>query len=341
MAVTMKDIARHCGLSGGAVSQVLRNPENPRFSPQTRKLILDTAAKLDYRQNPLSLALRTNRTNLIGLMLPWNEPEVMDCVERAASENGYKLLLQFTAHPRPGIELEALRSFLDWNVDGILWEPSFMTGDDFQPLLKRIRKSGPPLVMLERRIPNTDFPLVATDYHPVLEQCIRHLKEKNYRKVIFISTDSHTSVLDGKISETRALAEHHGLEFSLRKINAEESNLKEQAVAILSDPVNSNSCYLCYSWLVSDFVDAAEELKLRIPEEIGLVMLIDLLIGGRLRVSNLLRPKISAIRVNSADLAEQAVTRLLAQIREPEQQQPSLFYNKAEFIIQQSTTRKI
>lgn len=341
MAVTMKDIAQHCGLSGGAVSQVLRNPENPRFSPQTRKLILDTAAKLDYRQNPLSLALRTNKTNLLGLMLPWNEPEVMDCVERTASENGYKLLLQFTAHPRPGIELEALRSFLDWNVDGILWEPSFMTGDDFRPLLRRIRQNGPPLVMLERRMPETDFPLVATDYRAVLEQCVRHLKEQKFRKLVFVSMGSHSDVLDEKVGETRRLAESCQLDFALRLIDTERGELKAQARAILSDPDNAGSCFLCYSWLISDFVDAAEELKLRIPEDIGLVMLIDLLIGGRLRISNLLRPKISAIRVNSADLAEQAVNRLLAQIREPERQQPSLFYNRAEFVIQQSTNRNI
>lgn len=32
------------------------------------------------------LQLRTNKTKLLGLMLPWNEPEVMDSIERIASE---------------------------------------------------------------------------------------------------------------------------------------------------------------------------------------------------------------------------------------------------------------
>lgn len=341
MAVTMKEIARHCGLSGGAVSQVLRNPENPRFSPETRKLILEAAAKLDYRQNPLSRALRTSKTNLLGLMLPWNEPEVMDCVERVASENGYKILIQFTAQPRSGIELEALRSFLDWNVDGILWEPSFMTEDDFLPLLDTIRREGPPLVMLERRQPGVDFPLVSTDYRPALEECVRHLRDQGFCKVVFVGMNDRSGILDDKARDIAELARNYGLEFAHRKIDTERGSLKEQAAAIVGDPANGNSCFLCYSWLISDFVDAAEELNRRIPEELGLVMMIDLLIGGRLRVSNLLRPKITAIRVNSSELAELAVNRLLALIRkEPARQSGALLRNSAELVIQQSTSRK-
>lgn len=341
MAITMKDIARHCGLSGGAVSQVLRNPENPRFSPETRKLILETAAKLDYRQNPLSRALRTNRTNLLGLMLPWNEPEVMDCVERVASENGYKILIQFTAHPRAGLELEALHSFLDWNVDGILWEPSFMTDDDFQPLLDTIRREGPPLVMLERRQPGVDFPLVSTDYRPAIEECVRHLSDQGFRKAVFVAVEDRAGILDDKVRSIAELARNYGMEFAHCKIDTERGDLKEQAVAVVGDPANANSCFLCYSWLISDFVDAAEALHRRIPEDLGLVMMIDLLIGGRLRVSNLLRPKITAIRANSSELAELAVSRLLSMIRkEPVRQPGALFHNSAELVIQQSTSRK-
>ncbi|MFA6816594.1 MAG: LacI family DNA-binding transcriptional regulator [Lentisphaeria bacterium] len=343
MAITMKDIARHCGLSGGAVSQVLRDPENPRFSPKTRKLILETAAKLDYRQNPLSRALRTNRTNLLGLMLPWNEPEVMDCVERVASENGYKILIQFTAHPRAGLELEGLHSFLDWNVDGILWEPSFMTNDDFQPLLDTIRREGPPLVMLERRQSGVDFPLVSTDYRPALEKCVRHLHEQGFRKVVFVAMamEDCSGIVDDKVRDIADLAQNCGMEFAHCKIDTERGNLKQQAMAAVGDPANENSCFLCYSWLISDFVDAADALHRKIPEDLGLVMMIDLLIGGRLRVSNLLRPKITAIRVNSSELAELAVNRLLALIQKKPIRQPgALLHNSAELVIQQSTSRK-
>ncbi len=340
MAVTMKDIARHCGLSGGAVSQVLRNPDNPRFSPGTRKLILETAAKLDYRQNPLSRALRTSRTNLIGLMLPWNEPEVMDCVERVASENGYKLLIQFTAYPRAGLELEALRSFLDWNVDGIIWEPSGMTDDDFRPLIKTIREDGPPLVMLERGMKGADFPLIATDFDPVMRECARHLREKKYRRIVFVSGMDRSDILDDKIRSMRDAASECGLEFSTYRLGTMKISTPEEIRALLAGQADGNTCYCCYSWLISDFVDAAEALHLNVPNDLGLVMLLDLLIAGRLRVSNMLRPKITAIRVNGAELAELAVNRLLAEIRKEPVSGTVLSHNRAELVIQTSTNRK-
>lgn len=88
---------------------------------------------------------------LLGLMLPWNEPEVMDSIERIASENGFKLLIQFTAHPRSGMEQAALQSFLNWNVEGIIWEPSSSDDASFLPLLDKIKKEKRSLVMLERR----------------------------------------------------------------------------------------------------------------------------------------------------------------------------------------------
>ena len=196
MAVTMKDIARCCGLSAGSVSQVIRNPDNPRFSPATRKLILDTAAKLDYHQNPLSCALRTNKTKLLGLMLPWNEPEVMDSIERIASENGFKLLIQFTAHPRSGMEQAALQSFLNWNVEGIIWEPSSSDDASFLPLLDKIKKEKRSLVMLERGVNGASFPVVQTDYAPALRACIEHLKRRNYEKVVFVFPGAQEKILE-------------------------------------------------------------------------------------------------------------------------------------------------
>ncbi len=339
MAVTMKDIAKHCGVSGGSVSQVLRNPENPRFTPETRKLILETAAKLEYRQNPLSRALRTNKTNLLGLMLPWNEPEIMDCIERVASENGYKLLIQFTAHPRAGMEMEALRSFIDWNVDGIIWEPSSMTNDDFLPLLKKIKQEGPPLVMLERGIDGIHFPLVETDYAPAINKCMKHLKEQGYGKAAFVFDINRSGLLDNKLNAIHEAAAGYQLDFDSFWISQNDMSRQDGLREILTKPENANTAYFCYAWLTADLVEAMESLNMRAPEDIGIIMLIDMLIAGRLRVSNLLRPKITAIRTNSRELAELAVNRLLAEIQQGKPKESPQYYDTAELVFQQSTIR--
>ncbi len=338
MAVTMKDIAKHCGVSEGAVSQVLRNPEHPRFSEATRQLIRETANRLDYRQNRLSLALSSKKTNMIGLMLPWNQPEVMDNIERLVSASGYKLMLQFTAHPREGAELEALKSFLDWNVDGIIWEPSSVTHDDFLPELNRIQRKGPPLVLLERGIEGFNFPVVKTDYTPIIKDCINHLQQQGYERIAFVSFNPKS--VQSIWQQIRAEAEQLKLKFKLYHLasSTEIVSFADQCQEILREPETPNTAFICHSWCAADMVRALEREKINAPRDIGLAMVQDLLIGGRLRLSTLLRPEVTSCRVNSAELVTCAVNRLLAEIDRKPVKSNSLCIN-AEFVIQESTIR--
>ena len=297
----MKDIARCCGLSAGSVSQVIRNPDNPRFSPATRKLILDTAAKLDYHQNPLSCALRTNKTKLLGLMLPWNEPEVMDSIERIASENGFKLLIQFTAHPRSGMEQAALQSFLNWNVEG-------------------------------------------------LRASIEHLKSRNYEKVVFVFPGAQEKILEQQRGTFHNACIRNNLTFDSYPIGSGPDHafkpshagdhICKKLQSLLLDGKNRNTAYICYSWLVSDVIEAMEAAGLSAPEEIGIVLFQDILLGGRYRFSNLLRPKLTSIRSDSASLAECAINLLLSDIRGEASASATPYYGKAELSINKSTERK-
>ncbi len=337
MAVTMKDIARHCGVSEGAVSQVLRNPKHPRFSEATRQLIRETAAKLDYRQNKLSLALSSKKTNMIGLMLPWNEPEIMDNIERLVSANGYKLMLQFTAYPRKGAELDALKSFLDWNVDGIIWEPSHMPHHDLLPVLNTIHHKGPPMVLIARGVEGFNFPVVKTDYSQTIKDCIKHLHLQGYERVAFVSTNQGSIIWQ----PIRAEAEQQKLKFELCDLvySSETISYADQCREILRRPETPNTAFICHSWCIADMLRALDREKIEAPRDIGLVMIHDPLLGGRLRFSTLLRPEVTSFRSKSAELVTNAVNSLFASIdRKPMKSNPICI--NAEFVIQESTIRR-
>ena len=65
---TIKDIAKHLGLSVSTVSRALNNNEN--IKKETRELIMETARELNYRSNPIGLSLRHGVTNTIGVLVP-------------------------------------------------------------------------------------------------------------------------------------------------------------------------------------------------------------------------------------------------------------------------------
>jgi LacI family transcriptional regulator len=64
--VTLKDIADKVGISQQTVSKVL-NKRNFTVSATTKKKILTTARKLNYRPNVFAQVLKTGRTNMIGI----------------------------------------------------------------------------------------------------------------------------------------------------------------------------------------------------------------------------------------------------------------------------------
>lgn len=66
-AVTIKDIAKALGLSTSTVSRALR--DSYEISPETKKLVLEYAEKINYHPNPIALSLKERRSRSIGVIV--------------------------------------------------------------------------------------------------------------------------------------------------------------------------------------------------------------------------------------------------------------------------------
>lgn len=78
-SVTAKDIAALTGVSTTTVASILSGRNSVRVSDATRQLVISTAQEKGYRRNQLATALRTGRTNTIGIVSPltWDGAEQM------------------------------------------------------------------------------------------------------------------------------------------------------------------------------------------------------------------------------------------------------------------------
>jgi DNA-binding LacI/PurR family transcriptional regulator len=70
MAVTLRDIARHLGISHATVSFVLNNRTDMGITEATRQRVLSAAQELGYKPNRAARALTTGRTDMIAVCLP-------------------------------------------------------------------------------------------------------------------------------------------------------------------------------------------------------------------------------------------------------------------------------
>lgn len=125
-AATLADVGRMAGVSAMAASAVLNGARtSSRISPETRKRIMDAAAKLRYRPNVAARALANRRMNTIGVAsvveagtLNTYFLEVLNGIIEGASNRGQNTTV-FRLHDW-GKDIEKLQGFCDGRIDGII-----------------------------------------------------------------------------------------------------------------------------------------------------------------------------------------------------------------------------
>ena len=92
---TLSDIAKELGKSVSTVSRALHN--HPAINRETKKRIIELAAKLNYQPNMLALSLLNKKTNTIGIIVPeitsYFFSSVIHGVQDLVNDAGYHLII--------------------------------------------------------------------------------------------------------------------------------------------------------------------------------------------------------------------------------------------------------
>lgn len=146
MRYKLSDVALRAGVSVTTVSRVLNN--RGALSNEVKRKVGDAIRELDYHPNEVARSLLTQRTRLVGLILPTvADPffgEVAAEVEVFLAEEGYKMLLcdsLDSAHR----EAQYLSLLLANQVDGII------TGSHNKEI-ENYRTTNLPIVAIDREI---------------------------------------------------------------------------------------------------------------------------------------------------------------------------------------------
>ena len=130
MAVGLKDVAAHAGVSIKTVSNVVNGA---RVLPDTRARVEAAIAELGYRPNLSARSLRSGRTGVIALAVPdLTSPyfaELARSVITAAESRGWTVLVDQTdgARERELLVLEGIRSPL---IGGAIFSPLALGSED-------------------------------------------------------------------------------------------------------------------------------------------------------------------------------------------------------------------
>ncbi len=227
MRITVIDVAKAAGVSRTTVSNVFSG--KGKYSNETREAVLEAAKKLGYKPNLAARALITNRSRLIGLILPsyvdantlTNSPFYNIIIDSIYSVLRLEACYDLIIYSVP--DKDQLARVNDWidmrNVDGIL-----AVGEYENAFLQDLNAKGLPVVLIDNyaRGAFANFSYINSDDEMGGYLAARHLLEKGHRKIAICGD------LAGPLMQKR----QQGYRSALREAGCPEYVFDQTAIAI-------------------------------------------------------------------------------------------------------------
>lgn len=180
----MRDVARRAGVSVMTVSRTLNEPS--KVSEEMRQRVGAAVKEMGYVHNRLARSLSSNRSNVVGLIVPSIRnslfAETIKGISDVLSENGFQLMI---ADSGPGMarEEDAIAAFLSQRVAGLALHNTGHT----PRAREMIRKAGIPVVENGNLTAAPLDSVVSYSNFEASRAMALHLSRMGYRNIGFVS----------------------------------------------------------------------------------------------------------------------------------------------------------
>ncbi|HSV61126.1 MAG TPA: LacI family DNA-binding transcriptional regulator [Variovorax sp.] len=180
---TAQDVADASSVSVATVSRVFNFPD--KVLPATRKRVQAAAQRLGYLPNASARTLRTQRSRVLGVVLPTLLNPVfaewLQGLAQAATLHGYSIVPLTTEYQLP-LEERAVNLLLAGNVDGMIL---VVSNPARSRALKKLGKSRIPYVLAYNRHPA--HPCVSVDGEQAVASVVAELVGLGHRRIAMVS----------------------------------------------------------------------------------------------------------------------------------------------------------
>jgi LacI family transcriptional regulator len=207
--VTIKDIAKALNLSTSTVSRALRG--SYEISPETKKLVLDFAEKINYRPNPIALSLKERRSQSIGVVVSEIAnnyfSQAINGIESIAYNRGYHVIITQT-HESQAREIVNVQHLASRSVDGLLISLSSESVDLTH--LSELHDKGLPIVFFDRITDQIDTHKVVANNYMGAFHATEHLIFEGFQRIAHITSSTCLSITRERLEGYKdALSKHH------------------------------------------------------------------------------------------------------------------------------------
>ncbi|WP_286850287.1 LacI family DNA-binding transcriptional regulator [Proteiniphilum sp. UBA5480] len=310
---TIKDIAKHLGLSVSTVSRALNDSKN--IKKETKDLIRETAHALNYRSNPIGLSLKHGVTNTIGVLVPEMvtpfASEVITGIQETLNKTGYKVIIA-QSDEDPVRERENLQLMENFMVDGIIICPCDYKTNKKEYL--RLQDNGIPIVFYDRIPFGMNVPNVIVDDYRETFFMIEHLIRLGRRKIVYIQGPNYIynsverirgykdALKKFSISYDESLVVYTGMTFDDGGVAAEK---------LLNRGVKFDAIFTFTETLALGAMNYLKYNQIKIPKEVAMASF-----SGTI-LSTVVYPQLTSIEQPKKMMGETAANLILEKIANP------------------------
>lgn len=174
-------VAKLAGVSRATAARAFSSPDLVR--PATREKVFNAAQQLAFRPNKVAQQLRSQATQMIGVMVPsLDNPvfaEQLQAMEVAARAAGYSLIVT-TSDYSPSREGDIVEEMLRQRVDGLVLT---VAKADNSAVLEKLRLEKTPCLLVYNPPGNSGFPSIGVDNRAASADATRHLINLGHKRI--------------------------------------------------------------------------------------------------------------------------------------------------------------
>lgn len=317
--VTIKDIAKHAGVSFKTVSRVIN--KNSNVGEDLRERVEESMTVLGYKPNRAASLLRGGKSYTLGLILgpltgylepgsdrsiPTYITDVITGLLQSCGRAGYHLLIEPITNDQIEAGVEAIDALLeDMTLDGLVLVPPLC---DRLWLVDRLVNKGMPCVRINPGKAHERTISIGFDNDAAGTDVARFILRHNHRKVGYISgPPSHGSHDLRWRSFSRTLCEEPGVELrdlpgdftfdagwaAAAEFLGKESTWRPTAIFAANDE------------MAAGVIAYAKSIGLNIPGDVSVIGF------GDLAVASQCFPRLSTVRQPTIEISRDAATELI------------------------------
>ena len=302
--LTIRDIARMAGVSATAVSFVLNGREG--VSDETRQKVQEIIRQTGFIPNVHTRRLSLGKSFTIHVVLRqyqyhlFNQfaQETLIGIFQASKQLGYSILFTYVDDRMDCNQiLESVRSK---DCDGVI-----LNQISDANLISQLKRENIPFICVDAHMKRDgSVPLVEVDYYDAAYRATEYLCNCGHRKIGFIGPENPSEYYVSTFAGYSAALKEHNLVCNpawMPQIRNQENPALEEIAQILKQKELPTAFFCAGDAFAIDTLRCAKLCGLRVPEDISLMGLDDLL------VSSYLDPALSTMTFEKETLGMQAV----------------------------------